>query len=74
MIVGWEETLASNSKERDAAEKEFRKTQKLQDGEKAMSGYIAETHAVRAKTARLRELRLAKEAGDKKAQKPRTKT
>jgi len=50
MIVGWEETLASNSKERDAAEKEFRKTQKLQDGEKAMSDYIAEAHAVRAKT------------------------
>ena len=65
--------MASNSRDRDAAEKEFKKIQKLQDGEKAMSDYIAEAHAVRAKTARLRELRLAKEAADKKAQKPRTK-
>jgi hypothetical protein len=32
-----------------------------------LSEYVAAGHAVRAKTARLRELRLAKEAADKKA-------
>ena len=30
-----------------------------------MAAYVADAHAVRAKTARLRELRLAKEAADK---------
>ena len=30
-----------------------------------MAAYVAEADAVRAKTARLRELRLAKEAADK---------
>jgi len=31
-----------------------------------MADYVAAGHAVRAKTARLKELRLAKEAADKK--------
>jgi hypothetical protein len=64
-----EETMAKHSKERTEAEAQFKKTQKAQqatEGAKAMSEYVAAGHAVRAKTARLRELRLAKEAADKK--------
>jgi hypothetical protein len=62
-----EETMAKHSKERTEAEAQFKKTQKAQQAtEGAMSEYVAAGHAVRAKTARLRELRLAKEAADKK--------
>jgi hypothetical protein len=35
------------------------------EGAEAMASYLADGHAVRAKTAQLRELRLAKEAADK---------
>ena len=61
--------MAKHSKERTEAEAQFKKTQKAQqatEGAKATSEYVAAGHAVRAKTARLRELRLAKEAADKK--------
>ncbi len=61
--------MAKHSKERPEAEAQFKKTQKAQqaiEGAQAMSEYVAAGHAVRAKTARLRELRLAKEAADKK--------
>ena len=57
--------MADNTKERTQAEAQFKKTQKQQEGAAAMAAYVAETDAVRAKTARLRELRLAKEAADK---------
>src|SRR6266508_1518361 len=57
---------------RKPAEIKDRKAQQASEGAKAMSDYVAEGHAVRAKTARLRELRLAKEAADKKA--PKTAT
>jgi hypothetical protein len=63
-------TMTKHSKERTEAEAKFKKTQKAQratEGSQAMSEYVAAGHAVRAKTARLRELRLAKEAADKKA-------
>lgn len=50
--------MADNSKDRAAAQ--FAKTQK--DSKKNVSAYEAEAAAVRAKTARLRELRLAQEA------------
>jgi hypothetical protein len=39
-----------------------RKQEQARDGAKAMSEYIAEQAAVRARTERLRALRLAKEA------------
>jgi hypothetical protein len=61
--------MANHSKERSEAEAKFKKTQKAQqatEGAQAMSEYVAAGHAVRAKTARLKELRLAKEAADKK--------
>ena len=41
--------------------------QRAIEGAKAMSEYTAEREAERAKTARLKELRLAKQAVDKKA-------
>ena len=62
--------MANHSKARTEAEAKLKKTQKAQratEGSQAMSEYVAAGHAVRAKTARLRELRLAKEAADKKA-------
>jgi hypothetical protein len=57
--------LADNTKERTQAEAQFKKTQKQQGGAAAMAAYVAEAEAVRAKTARLRGLRLAKEMADK---------
>ena len=59
--------MADNTKERTQAEAQFKKTQKQKEGAEAMATYVAEAEAVRAKTARLRELRLAKEAADKAA-------
>ena len=62
--------MANHSKARTEAEAKLKKTQKAQratEGSQAMSEYVAAGHAVRAKTARLRELRPAKEAADKKA-------
>ena len=57
--------MADNTRERAQAEAQFKKTQKQQEGAAAMAAYVSEADAVRAKTARLRELRLAKEAADK---------
>jgi hypothetical protein len=47
---------------KDEAQKQFAKLQRAEDGKKAMSDYEAEAAAVRAKTARLRALRLARDA------------
>jgi hypothetical protein len=73
-----EETMANHSKDRTQAEAQFKQAQRVQratEGSKAMADYVAAGHAVRAKTARLRELRLAKEAADKKVEtKEDTKT
>ena len=57
--------MADNTRERIQAEAQFKKTQKQKEGAAVMAAYVAEADAVRAKTARLRELRLAKEAVDK---------
>ena len=61
-------TLAQHSKERTKAEAQFKQVQRPQpatrpttEGGQATADYLAEGHAVRAKTAQLRELRLAKE-------------
>jgi hypothetical protein len=61
--------MANHSKKRTEAEAQFKRTQKAQratEESQAMSEYVAAGHAVRAKTARLKEQRLAKEAADKK--------
>lgn len=59
--------MADQSKT-DKANAEFRKLQRVEDGKKAMSEYEAERERVRANTARLRALRLARDAEEQAAQ------
>jgi hypothetical protein len=47
---------------RQQAERRFKQEERAQDGRKAMIEYEAEARATREKTARLKALRLAKEA------------
>ena len=54
--------MADHSK-KDEAQAQFAKTQKAEDGKKAMAEYEAAAIAIRAKTERLRALRLARDAG-----------
>jgi hypothetical protein len=55
--------MPNHSKERDEAEARFKRAQKAtQDSTGARAPYEAEAWAVREKTARLKALRLAKEA------------
>jgi hypothetical protein len=61
-----EMTLADKSK-KDDAQAQFQKLQRAEDGKKAMSEYEAEGAAVRAKTERLRALRLARDAAEQAA-------
>jgi hypothetical protein len=57
--------LPNDSKERDQAEARFKKAQKAtQDAKEARAAYESEARSVREKTARLKALRLAKEAAD----------
>ena len=52
----------NSDKARERAERLFRKEERAQDGRKAMMEYESEALATREKIARLRALRLAKEA------------
>jgi hypothetical protein len=64
-----ETILTKNSKDvMDRAEASFKKEERAREGAKAMRDYEAEGRAVREKTARLKLLRLAKEAADKEAE------
>ena len=54
--------MTADTKERQLAEAQFKKKERVSD---AMSEYKAAREAERAKTERLRALRLAKEAADK---------
>ena len=56
--------LADNPK-LDRANAQFAKLQRAEDGKKAMSAYEAERVATLAKTERLKELRLARDAGQR---------
>jgi len=47
---------------RQQAERRFKQEERAQDGRKAMIEYESQARATREKTARLKELRLAKEA------------
>jgi hypothetical protein len=61
-------TRASEARSSEAharAEASFRKEERAKDGAKAMMEYQASGRAVRDKIARLKALRLAKEAEDK---------
>jgi len=57
--------LTDDTKERKWAEAQFKKEERATEGAKAMSEYKAEREAERAKTERLKALRLAKEASGK---------
>jgi hypothetical protein len=62
-----EMTLTTRSDEaRTRAEANFKKEQRAKEGAKAMMEYQANGRLVREKTERLRALRLAKEAADRK--------
>lgn len=58
--------MADHSK-KDEAHEQFKKLQRVEDGKKAMSEYEAEGAATRAKTAKLRALRLARDAAEQAA-------
>jgi TfoX/Sxy family transcriptional regulator of competence genes len=61
--------MANHSKARTEAEAQFRKTLKATwKGKKVTTPYEAEARIARNKTARLRELRLAKEAAEKEGE------
>jgi hypothetical protein len=55
------------------AEASFKKEERAREGAKAMRDYEAENRAVHEKTARLKALRLAKEAAEKVAELKETK-
>lgn len=62
--------MANNSKNTlDRAEASFKKDQRAREGAKAMAEYEAAGIAMREKTARLRALRLRKEAADAEGEK-----
>jgi uncharacterized protein involved in exopolysaccharide biosynthesis len=56
---------ARSSEARARAEASFRKEERAKDGAKAMMEYQANSRVLREKTARLKALRLEKEAADK---------
>ena len=58
------------SDRKDDAQKQFAKLQRAEDGKKAMAEYEVGGAAVRAKTERLRALRLARDAAEAKAAPP----
>jgi uncharacterized protein YjbJ (UPF0337 family) len=62
-----EMTLASSKDTPKQIEARFKRDERAQEGAQAMLEYLAEGRAVREKTARLRALRLAAEAGKKDA-------
>jgi hypothetical protein len=56
---------AQSNEARSRADASFKKEERAKDGAKAMMEYQANGRAVREKMARLKALRLAKEAADK---------
>ena len=65
MLVEKEMTLASSKDTLKRTEATFKKVERARKGAQAMPEYEAEGRALREKTARLRALRLAAEAGKK---------
>jgi hypothetical protein len=60
-------TLTTNlDQARARAEKNFKQEERAKQGAKAMMEYQANSESIREKTERLRALRLAKEAADRK--------
>ena len=54
--------MADNDPNKTAANREFRKARQAEDGKRAMIDYENAAVAMRAKTAKLRALRLARDA------------
>ena len=52
----------NSDRARQRTEKIFKKEERAQDARKAMTEYECQAFAIREKTARLKEIRLAKEA------------
>jgi hypothetical protein len=65
---------ARSSEARARAEASFRKEERAKDGAKAMMEYQAHSRVVREKTAKLKALRLAKEAAEKAVEPTAKKT
>jgi hypothetical protein len=56
--------LSTNSLETPAAIALKKKQERLRDGQQAMAEYLADKHAMRERTAKLRALRLARDAAN----------
>jgi hypothetical protein len=54
--------LSTNSSETPGAIALKKKEERLRDGQQAMAEYVADKHAMRERTAKLRVLRLARDA------------
>ena len=67
MLTEEEMTLANSKDTQKRIDARFKRDERAQDGAQAMLEYVAEGRAVREKTARLRALRLAAEAGKRDA-------
>jgi len=59
-------TTRSNEAARARAEASFKKEERAKEGERAMKEYQANRRMILERTERLRALRLAKEAADRK--------
>jgi hypothetical protein len=62
LILPQRETLLARNSKIDTAEAQFKKAQREQDGKQATAEYEAMGIATRAKTAKLKALRLARDA------------
>jgi len=67
---GWIGTSDSDEVLKKRAEASFRREERAKDGKKGAADYAAVSRAVAAKAARLRALRLAKEAAEKNDEVP----
>jgi len=70
---GTEDAHMISNQARQRAEKNFKREERAREGREAMAEYEAQARATREKTARLKALRLAKEAEARNLT-PQTKT
>jgi hypothetical protein len=61
-MIATQDTSMNSDEARRRAEKSFKQEQRTRHGRKAMTEYEVQARATREKTARLKALRLAKEA------------
>jgi hypothetical protein len=70
VIATQEITTMISDQDQQRAEKRFKQEERARDGRKAMTEYETQARATRAKTERLKALRLAKEAQPETEEKP----